>query len=390
LIDVAVSCANHQLLLDMDSGSDISNVSKWIPRENKIAWLFEKLVIDWFSRFEFKKDLSYLKKMYRQMIVGICKRSVDGKKTIKNIFQSVSKGNTNCIINDTYEKSNGGCSYFHNNVFIGTYIKTAISIIDGCIDDQFDTCCEAIWLNKIWCEMMASFFDNTCSGGIPLIDISADISNESLYNAIGFACIIAIKSGLFRILLVSNTPLWIEFTYSDSICSIVHKIWSFCRFRSSSQFTFSFQFLMGALSKNNGDTSIKLFVFSQRFLFDWDKLVNTMGNNCSFVFWNIGQDVCQIDKDFYMDDHKKILFVSGCNVALFAKFCSDIIVTGGSYEFLLASLHSADRYKGLADYFDSQTASASPSIVSGTSSSTCSSFSSFSSFFPCNKLFKKD
>jgi len=375
LIDIAVSCANRQLLSDLGIvNGRVSNVCKWIPRENKIEWLFEKLVVDWFSCHDLLHNncsFSHLKKMYRQMIVGICKRSGDGKPTIKNIFQSV---NTNCIMNDTYETSNSGCSYFHDNVFIGTYIKTAVSIIDGCkkgvgIDAEFDTCCEAIWLNKMWCQMMASFFDNTCSGGIPLIDISADISNESLYHAIGFACLIAIKSGLFRILLVSNTPLWIEFTYSDSICSIVHKIWSFCKFRSSSQFTFSFQFLMDAFYQTTICTSIQLFIFSQRFLFDWSQLVQRLGNKCSFVFWNIGEDVCQIKKDFHMDDHKKILFVSGCNVALFAKFCNDVRVTDGSHDFLLAALHS-DRYKSLADYFDSQTSSASPSIVSGTSSSS--------------------
>jgi hypothetical protein len=223
--------------------------------------------------------------------------------------------------------------------------------------------------------MLASFFDNKCCGGIPIVDISADISNESLYNAIGFACLIAIKSGLFRILLVSNKPIWIEFTNTDSICSIVNKIWSFCSCRSGSQFSVSFYFLMEALYKNTVATSIKLFIFSQRFLFDWNTIVQHFGNNCSFVFWNIGEDIPELKTDFYMDDHKNILFVSGYNVSLFSKFCSDVTVTGGSYEFLLASLHS-DRYKVLSDYFYSHISSASPtpSIVSGTSS--CSSSSS--------------
>ena len=376
LIDVALSCANRQLLLDIDSSicKGVSNVSKWIPRENKIEWLFEKLVVDWFSCHDVLHKYLYFshqKKMYRQMIVGLCKRCVDDKLTIKNIFQCVSKGNCKSVITDTYDKSNDGrLSYFHDNVFIGTYIKTAVAIIgSNCID--IDTSVEAIWLNHKWCQMVASFFDNKCSGGIPVIDVSADISNESLYNAIGFACLVAIKSGLFRILLVSNKPIWIEFTNTDSICSIVNKIWSCCAYRSGSQFLVSFYFLMDALYKNNVDTSIKFFIFSQRFLFDWNTIVMHFGNNCSFVFWNIGQDIPQLKTDFYMDDHKNILFVSGCNVALFAKFCSDITVNCGSYKFLLTSLHS-DRYKSLADYFDSQSSSASPtpSIVSGTSSSS--------------------
>jgi hypothetical protein len=69
LIDIALSCANHQLLLDMDISNGMSNLCKWIPRENKIEWLFEKLVIDWFSHFELNNNysLSYQKKMYRQI-----------------------------------------------------------------------------------------------------------------------------------------------------------------------------------------------------------------------------------------------------------------------------------------------------------------------------------
>jgi hypothetical protein len=368
LIDVAVSCANHQLL-----SNKLTNLSKWIPRENKIKWLFEKLVIDWFSHHDLlHKDCSFShqKKLYRQMIVSSCK---DHNITIKNIFQSISKG----IITDSYNKSNNGCSYFHDNVFIGTYIKTAVSIIerykkDNSIMFDFDSCSESIWLNHKWCQMVSSFFDNKCCCGIPIVDISADISNESLYHAIGFACLVAIKSGLFRILLVSNTPIWIEFTNSDSICSIVYKIWNFCKCRSGSQFLFSFHFLMNAFVKKTDSPSVKLFIFSQRFLFDWTQVVKSFGNKCSFVFWNIGETVV-IKKDFYIDDHKEILLVSGCNTALFEKFCNDKMSITGSYDFLLSSLY-LDRYKRLSDYFDSHIFSAIPSIVYGNScTSSCNS-----------------
>jgi hypothetical protein len=226
--------------------------------------------------------------------------------------------------------------------------------------------------------LFASFFNNTCIGGIPVIDISADISDESLYHAIGFACLIAIKSGLFRILLVSNTPIWIEFTNTDSICSIVDRIWDFCRCRTCSQFSVSFHFLMDAFFNTSiMNTTIKLFIFSQRFLFDWNTVVQSLTNKCSFVFWNIGNHCCQVYTDFYIDDHKEILFVSGCNTALFSKFSSDkICVTGsGSYDFLLDSLHS-ERYKSLSDYFDSHTSTASPGNTSGNTSGTSSTASS--------------
>jgi hypothetical protein len=359
LINIAISCANHQLLIDMNDSIQISNLSKWIPRENKIEWLFEKLVVHWFRNFDLLHNyssLSYKKKMYRQMIVSNCKRCLDNAATIANIFQSVNNGKG--IINNMYKKSIIDSTHVYHNVFIGTYIKTAISIIDNFNFKNsdsiihFDTCIEAIWLNHMWCQML-SFFNDTCYGGIPVIDISADISNESLYHAIGFACLLAIKSGIFRILLVSNTPIWIEFTKSDSICSLVDKIWSYCRYRSGSQFSVSFHLLMDAFSKISIiNTSVKLFIFSQRFLFDWNHFAMCLGNKCSFVFWNIGNDCSHIKGDFFMDDHKEILFVSGFNTALFSKFYSNNLT--GSYEFLLDSLHS-QRYKRLSDYFDVQT-----------------------------------
>jgi hypothetical protein len=349
LIDIAVTCANNQLLLDYQSiiiknviSNSISNISKWIPREKKNRCLFDKFVLDWFSESdEFFYDFSYQKKIYRQIISTISVSIPDNKSV------SVSAS--------AYHHVNNS-ELCHGNVFIGMYIKNAISIIKNCQSKgvlDFDTCPDAILLNNKWCSLLSSF--SKCHYGIPLVDISSDISNESLYHAIGFASLVAIKSGIFRIMLVSSMPIWIDFTKYDSICSFVHKIWSFCEFRTCSQFSISFHLIMDTISKLDYPPSIKLFIFSQRFLFDWNWILRLSQNNISFVFWNIGDFHIAKNCNLHINDNKDILFVSGFNTCLLSKFCSDSPYVNSyiySYSFLLNFLYS-DRYVVLANYFDS-------------------------------------
>ena len=343
LIDIAVTCANNQLLLDYQSviiknmiPHSISNVSKWIPREKKNRCLFDKFVLDWFSESdEFFHEFSYQKKIYRQIISAVSLSIPDNKSA----SASASSHHDNEI--------------GHGNVFIGMYVKTAVSIIKNCQMKgilDFDTCPDAISLNNKWCSLISSF--SKCHHGIPLVDISSDISNESLYHAIGFASLVAIKSGIFRVMLVSSVPIWIDFTKYDSICSFVHKIWSFCEFRTCSQFSISFHLIMDAISKLDYPPSIKLFVFSQRFLFDWNWILHLSQNNVSFVFWNIGDFNIANNCNLHINDYKNILFVSGFNTCLFSKFCKDNSLIESSHSFLLDFLYS-DRYVVLANYFDS-------------------------------------
>ena len=349
LIDIAVTCANNQLLLDYQSviiknviPNSISNISKWIPREKKNRCLFDKFVLDWFSESdEFFYEFSYQKKIYRQIISTIS-LSIPDNKCITSTRIPTYK----CEDYTNHDVS-------HGNVFIGMYIKNAISIIKNCqlkglLD--FDTCPDAISLNNKWCSLLSSF--SRCHYGIPLVDISSDVSNESLYHAIGFASLVAIKSGIFRIMLVSSMPIWIDFTKYDSICSFVHKIWSFCEFRTCSQFSISFHLIMDTISKLHYPPSIKLFIFSQRFLFDWNWILHLSQNNISFVFWNIGDFHIANNCNLHINDNKGILFVSGFNTCLFSKFCKDNSLIESSYSFLLDFLYS-DRYIVLANYFDS-------------------------------------
>jgi hypothetical protein len=354
-IDIAIACANRQLysdqmLLDtLPIIPTLSNVSKWIPRENKMGWLFEKCVLDWSNQYQDDDlDFSYQKKLYRQMVSKLS-NYID-PITNKYLFTSLSND-----IDTVYRYSSN--KYFHDNVFIGTFIQSALSILQK-NNVNIETCPQANWLHKKWSRLCSSFMK--CSHSIPMIDVSADMSDDALYHAIGFACLIAIRSGIFRILLVCKTPIWIECSEKDNLCSLVQKIWPFCQFRTRSHFSLAFDLIFDAAAVTLS-SDLKLFIFSNKFAFDWSNTIQRFEDK-NLIFWNIGSKYSAFSMnptmDFHMNDHKNAIFLSGISPALFSKFC--ITYNGSptlspriesSYAFLFNSLHS-ERYASLAQYFD--------------------------------------
>ena len=409
LIDIAIACANRQLCLDyislhnhylsntaipqsdtcssfmnaLDEGGNLnmymstcekkpilSNLSKWIPRErnNKMILLVEKLVYHWFSHSEFVNDSTYYhtsnmqKKIYRKMISDNCK-ILSCSPTNTLLFHRVLRGDSMSDTN-TCEK-NGPLPFFYENVAIGIYIKTAIAIIQRLHTKRGGSVCaldvdmDAVWLNQKWSRLVSSFL--ACPDAMPVVDISADIPLNSLYNAIGFACLIASKSGLFRIMLVSNAPIWIDVSGCSSICAMVDKIWDYCQFRSGSQFSYAFKIIGDALTSSIDSHDIqysihkpvhKLFIFSDSFRFDWNIFLpshNPIYKTSQVIFWNIGSQ--EIDLANKIND--SIIFMSGSYPALFSYFCGyDIAEKSSSYSFVHHVLQCS-RYSCLTTYFDS-------------------------------------
>ena len=73
---------------------------------------------------------------------------------------------------------------------------------------------------------------------------------------------------------------------------------------------------------------MKLFIFSQRFLFDWNDLFIRLKGKCSIIFWNIGSFLFTDMVDFHIDTYNEVLFASGFGVSLFAKFCCENLHLG--------------------------------------------------------------
>jgi hypothetical protein len=188
LLDVIISYANRQLKQDMQQEKNtISNVSKWIPRETKMNKLYEKFVCNWFGIEPY-----HTKNIYRSLknnidqIVSQQYSKLDKYSTNKTIFKEIIKG-ADKIERPTIHDI--GRQYFHENMFIGDYVKCAIAITkEHCGDiEKIKDDINAVWLNRKWSWIVATFYK--CYGGIPIVDISRDISDENLYHAIGFACL---------------------------------------------------------------------------------------------------------------------------------------------------------------------------------------------------------
>jgi hypothetical protein len=70
----------------------------------------------------------------------------------------------------------------------------------------------------------------------------------------------------------------------------------------------------------------------------------------NIIFWNIGGNPKM--RDFYAEEHRELILMSGSNVALLNAFCNvEILSLNGPY-FFLSQLINDPRYKPLYDYFD--------------------------------------
>jgi hypothetical protein len=227
--DLAVFCYDHY------SKYSISNVAKWIPRENKhFSWLFDKLVLNWFGfsmyvineNRDFPPVFDKYRRLYRKKINQInqildtteikqCSRDYDkiipenvSKYTLMKhrslYFEPVSKDgsdslsmyNKKMICNKNFEK------YFEDNIFdiktkknidnrepeihrnfcrlfvdlpISYFIKQSVLLYENRNIDGFDK--KVSILNKQWDIFYSNFYNRFFSINreqyiIPVLDIS--------------------------------------------------------------------------------------------------------------------------------------------------------------------------------------------------------------------------
>jgi hypothetical protein len=267
----------------------------------------------------------------RQQYRGIVSKASAGIPSVtqRSIFHSIrslrSSASKNEIVR-TYEKPvKSG-----NSMSIGEYVKAAIYASES----------DAHWINMRWDVLVASFSE--CVSGVPVVDIDISISRENLYHAIGFACLIAQKSGAWRVLLVSGKPIWVDLMPAAGVfTSMVAMLWEFCEIRNPSSFDISldliYQYTRSACH------GLRLFFFSETFAFDWNTCLTMLsGKIGSIIFWNIGTRVV-IPND--LNDHKELCLMSGYMPALIAPFCSAVFpssfssssVTFSRYDLMDAS-----------------------------------------------------
>ena len=309
LIAVVVSIANRQLYIDLclidkcpidkcPIDNSISNVCKWIPRESHHSELFSIFVRDWFS-------LHYVdsgkKKLYRQIISRL---SCLNNNDILTIDKPIDK------------------PFVNSTRFIGEYVRSAIRCIS--IDSDVP------YINENWNRMLRTF--SVGPSGLPIVDIDISLSDEQLFHSLGFACLIAQKMGLKRILLAGPSLLCVDISDCDGFVSIISLLWSHCEIRGKSNLTLALSSIESGLDP---DLSLRLFIFSNKFDYDLSILVKKR----EIVLWNISTFSTSVS-----DDEEAFIYMSGYSPNLMRPFfTSDKF----SFERLLYT-----QYPEWVDYFD--------------------------------------
>ena len=287
LIDICIELINTQLKKDIDTwkcsenpmdSRFISNVAKWIPRENKrFDWLFHRLAQHWGEthypyifksvhdynskvkagnkyKLLYRKNVSFMNKALDTIEIKLCanrRHLIEPRNvTLRNFTKyknvvfnhSDNSDHVKCgeDITDFFEdKYSNFIQHFNfvqpqymyykyntsSSLPVSHYVKEAISCISkhNCKDNsQFRI------LNKQW-DYMSNLLDGGLSDFIlPIIDISSSMrkyNDDPLYSAIGFAILVSQHSFIKnRILAIDNVPIWIQLDDNMTFIQKVHTI----------------------------------------------------------------------------------------------------------------------------------------------------------------------
>lgn len=284
-IDVCCDFVNTQLDSDLQihhvyalpkHNQTISNVAKWIPREHKqFDWLYHKLVLHWIKKnkpfiLSSATDRSYLaaisksSRIYRKKIASLNKTidTTQIKQCARNrrdiIPQHVSRytqmkqpnlvfgygetdtddrqscsqhfrewlSNDDCLTNQSTCRS--ACvtplPIYHYVKMARQLITNSSHLLDEDVLSQKDI------LDKQWTAMSKSFIPRQGGYSIPIIDVSDimySLNSDCYYSSIGYAILFAQCSSIAnRVLVVGNTPTWINLDTTSGFVSIVEHIHS--------------------------------------------------------------------------------------------------------------------------------------------------------------------
>lgn len=278
LIEICIELINTQLKNDLDTwkcstnpmdSRFVSNVAKWIPRENKkFDWLFHRLALHWGKthhpyiinsatnptsqikasnkyKLLYRKNVSFMNKAIDTVEIKLCANRRHLIEPHNVTLRSIHKYK-NVVFNDSDDIDYTQCSqkiteyletnqrnplqsisgYYKYNTSsslpISYYVKQAISCI-GNYDSNDNS--QIRILNKQWEYLSNDFNDTFTDFMLPIIDISSSMrkySDEPLYAAIGFAILISQHSSLKnRILAVDNMPTWIQL---DNDTNFIQKV----------------------------------------------------------------------------------------------------------------------------------------------------------------------
>ena len=260
IIDHCVRSINKQFISDMEmwkfsihagERNHISNVAKWIPRENKrFSWLYELLVLDWINRacpyllqtttrsYSYEAAILKGKRLYRKKVSTLNKalQTVQIKQCAKQLvdilphmiskYTAMKQPKLRDIRGSMVHEKTGLSGSREPGLPIAYYVKEAMG-------SQCSQTIHASWTAFVKQNTLSRTGQNI----IPILDISNKIqfeSSESYYSAIGLALFIAEQTASMRILAIGENPIWIKIDKNMSFEQrVLHIHEKCCRYQCS-------------------------------------------------------------------------------------------------------------------------------------------------------------
>lgn len=290
LIKVCVNLVNLQLYTDLEtwnfsihsrSPKHLSNIAKWIPRENKkFDWLFDKLAAQYSSYiFEtltkpdsiikattkanriYRKKISLLNKALKTTQIKQCSQKIDEIDPNNVAWYTLMKQPQLMFgLNKTYEtfskKMRDHITYtyktgehYSNYYPVSFFVKRALCVIGSQSEEKK---LEIDILNKLWVRFSRTISQNDFNNILPILDASffmQAMDSEEYYSAIGFSLLIAERSKFGkRILAVDYQSTWINIDECKGFVSTIENIYQTMLSRTNTLF--------------NVDNTIDLFIYS--------------------------------------------------------------------------------------------------------------------------------
>ena len=280
LIYICIKLMNTQLKKDVESWKfsiharsreHISNVAKWIPRENtQFHWLYEKMVIHWTnthfpyilenSANSYDSALLKCKRMYRKTISSLnkaldtteikqCSRNISEIKPTHVSTYTMMK-QKRLIFGDENDDDYNECAQHFKTHFDKLFTSPAVSSGHGSLfftvsyfvkeairlsavfneinkvenSNKTYVCHQMDVLNNLWYRFSMSIKNINLENMIPALNVSHSIQKtdaESYYNAIGIAILIAERSSFGkRILAIDQQYTWISLEIDNFISNV--------------------------------------------------------------------------------------------------------------------------------------------------------------------------
>jgi predicted CopG family antitoxin len=349
--------------INAGSRNHVSNVAKWIPREkNSFEWIFEKLVIHWsnhYCRWKLdsidKNSPSYIsavtkcKRHYRKIISKMNKyldtteikqcsqqwqdihpdhvskytfmkqpslflanyHEIEHSDTWKDMAMQINK--IHCSFK-YIEKMNTQCDHMKYEKYdiiqlpVSYFIKEGFRLLK--LDSQHRNTIKLYeHLNKKWL-LFSKNHTYKLSNILPMLDLSYKMLEndaESFYTGIGLSILVAERSSFGkRILVLENTPVWINLENSKDFMSFMETIRDFIRSNQNTSFSFErgIDFLMEAFQGTQSVIrNMRLLLFSNNLHNNMDSYYDYLQKQSTLlnvkppqiVFWNLSKvDICEL------------------------------------------------------------------------------------------------